>query len=205
MLQTSPCPLISLALRLMPLVLAAVCVGCPRDGDLFGEDLTMDDDVQEMSRLPLPTHRLPRDREDELLDLIDEYRGPKSDFLARTRAYETIGGMLVKDEAGVIPYVVELLSEPSWEIRAGALRMVIKHGKQSPEAVAALVQVVGDMKMNSAVRNDAALALRNWSGEYFGYNAWDDEEEIQKAAARWKSWLDITGGVIRAKPREATP
>jgi len=153
--------------------------------------------------LELPKVRLERKAEEELLGLLEKLRSSavETDYLGRVKAEEDLKRLLAEAERSgleslYMPYVLQLLNEPIWDVRAATLRLVMRYGRTTPAAVAALVQVVGDMSMNAAVRDAAARTLEAWTRLGIGYNAWAEPEEVKAAAERWKDWLDRTGGVL---------
>ena len=162
-------------------------------------------------RLKVPRERLDRETEDVVMALLEDMRG--KDYLTRVKAEEELERRIKKEielsiKVGVTPrprvvsYLLQLLDEPQWDVRAATFRILMKYGFGCPEAVAALVQALGDMNMNGAVRDGAARSLVRWTGKSFGYNAWAAPVEIRSAAKRWDRWLEETGGVIslRAPP-----
>jgi len=173
--------------------LIVVLASCTTDVDAMGEE---EEPKKRTVPLKLPKKRLPRKEEDKLLDIIDELRDADSEYLERIKAEEIIAAAIAKGQIGALDYVVQLLDDPKWDVRAAALRIIVKHGRSSPAAVSVLVQVIGDPAMNAAVRDDAVRALRGWTGKYFGYNAWSDPRAAKAAVAKWKAWLEETGGVI---------
>ena len=156
-------------------------------------------------RLKTPRERLDRETEEAVMALLEDMRG--KDYLTRVKAEEELERRIKKEielciKVGVTPrprvvvYLLQLLDEPQWDVRAATFRILMKYGFGCPEAVAALVQALGDMNMNAAVRDGAARSLARWTGKSFGYNAWVSPEEIRSAAKRWDRWLEETGGVI---------
>lgn len=174
-------------LRLATLVAASLALaGCPPDGS-----------DSSALRLRRPRKRLDRETQDAVMTLLDEMRG--RDYVARVKAEEEIERRIRGEAPGgldVVPYLVQLLDEPQWDVRAATFRLLMKYGFRCPEAVAALVQALGDMNMNVAVRDGAARSLARWTGESFGYDAWGPVVRIKASAKRWNQWLEETGGVI---------
>ncbi len=174
-------------LRLATLVATSLALaGCPRDGS-----------ESSAPRLKVPRARLDRETQDAVMALLDEMRG--RDYVARVKAEEELERRIRGEAPGgldVVPYLVQLLDEPQWDVRAATFRLLMKYGFACPEAVAALVQALGDMNMNAAVRDGAARALASWTGQGFGYDAWGPRVKIRAAAKRWDQWLEETGGVI---------
>lgn len=173
--------------------------GCPFGGG------KRDDTGEAGGRLKPPGERLDRDTEEAVMALLEDMRG--KDYLTRVKAEEELERRIKKEiklsiRAGVsprpmvVPYLLQLLDEPKWDVRAATFRILMKYGFGCPEAVAALVQALGDMNMNARVRDGAARSLALWTGKTFGYNAWASPLEIRSAAKRWDGWLEETGGVI---------
>jgi hypothetical protein len=185
--------------RTSVVVTALLCAagGCGDTEITFTSDLdTIASTERPMPRLKLPKNRLPRKDEDAILELLDDMRGVDADYLARRKGEETLRKLMEKQPKEISAYVVQLLDDPQWDVRAGALRLLIEYGKYCPEAVGALVQIAGDQTMSAVVRKDAVGALHAWTGEDFGYRAWGDSAEVKAAAGKWKKWYDDTGGNI---------
>jgi len=156
-------------------------------------------------RLRPPRERLGRETEEAVMALLEDMRG--KDYLTRVKAEEELERRIRKEielsirfgvspQPVVVPYLLQLLDEPKWDVRAATFRILMKYGFGCPEAVAALVQALGDMNMNARVRDGAARSLALWTGKTFGYNAWASALEVRSAAKRWDRWLEETGGVI---------
>ena len=147
--------------------------------------------------LRMPRERLDRGNEEVVLALLDQMRGgDNADYLGRVKAEEELDRHMREHGPGAVPYLVQLLDDPQWDVRAATLRLLMRYGRSRPEAVGVLVDVIGDMKMNPAVRDDAARALRSWTRKDFGYRAWSDSSRVKAAAARWREWLEETGGLL---------
>jgi hypothetical protein len=82
--------------------------------------------------------------------------------------------------------------------RLQAVRWLARHG--SPGSLNALVEVLDDR--DGAVRWAAAEALRERTGQSFGYQAGDTPQRRQEAIARWRQWLRDEG---IAPPTENQP
>ncbi len=156
-------------------------------------------------QLKAPRERLDRETEEAVMALLEDMRS--KDYLTRVKAGEELERRIKKEielsmkigvtpRPMVVPYLLQLLDEPKWDVRAATFRILMKYGFGCTEAVAALVQALGDMNMNAAVRDGAARSLALWTGKSFGYNAWASTVEIRSAAKRWDRWLEETGGVI---------
>ncbi|MHC4200378.1 MAG: HEAT repeat domain-containing protein [Planctomycetota bacterium] len=173
--------------------------GCPFGGG------KQDSTGEPGGRLIPPHERLDRETEEAVMALLEDLRG--KDYLTRVKAEEELERRIRKEidlsirvgvtpRPMVLPYLLQLLDEPKWDVRAATFRILMKYGFGCPEAVAALVQALGDMNMNARVRDGAARSLALWTGKTFGYNAWASPVEIRSAAKRWDRWLEETGGVI---------
>lgn len=156
--------------------------------------------------LKLPKVRLEREAEQELLAILDKLRAPAqdADYLSRVKAEEDLGRLLEQAERSgleslYVPYMLQLLDEPSWDTRAIILKLIMRYGRTTPAAVAALVQLIGDMSVNAPLRQRAAEVLEMWTRLGIGYNAWAEPEEVKSAAGKWKEWFDRTGGVISSR------
>jgi hypothetical protein len=167
--------------------LACALAGCPKEA---GED--------GLPPLALPASRLEREREKQLLELLDDIRG--DEYLARVRAEEKIEEMVetssLGEVASVAGYMVQLTTDRRLDVRTSAVRLLAMFGRDCPAAVRALVDSLGDSGLSAALRDDACRSLRHWTGNAFGYRAWGSEEEREEALARWQEWLDSTGGYV---------
>ena len=181
----------------VPSVILFLVCGCPRgDGPpARGQPF----------RYPPRADRLDRETEGAIVTLLDNLCG--REYLVRIRAEDDLRRRLEKaptdERAKISGYVVRLLDEPQVDVRASALRLLMRHGRDCPEAVAALVQVLGDEHVASPVRDGAARALARWTGKDLGYRAYDPVLRVRAAAARWREWIEETGG--RLPPREPAP
>ncbi len=187
-------------IRLAALAAASLALaGCPFGGG------KQDSAGEAGGRLIPPRERLDRETEEAVMALLEDMRG--KDYLTRVKAEEELERRIRKEielsirvgvtpRPVVVPYLLQLLDEPKWDVRAATFRILMKWGFGCPEAVAALVQALGDMNMNAHVRDGAARSLARWTGKSFGYNSWASPLEIKSAAKRWDRWLEETGGVI---------
>jgi hypothetical protein len=171
--------------------ISVFAAGCTRD--FFNDD---EEAPKRVAPIRLPAKRISRRDEERLLKVLDDVRGVDAEFLARAKAEDTLQRLLADDPTGSIDYVVQLLDDPQWGVRAIALRMLMAYGRGCPAAVSALVQVIGDNAMNAAVRADAEGVLRKWTGNDYDYHAWETPERRRVAVRAWKQWLDETHGVI---------
>ncbi|MHC4250145.1 MAG: hypothetical protein ACYS9X_13535 [Planctomycetota bacterium] len=143
--------------------------------------------------------RLDRETEQEVARLLKDLC--KRDYLARVKAEESLKKLMAEapsyERARMVRYVIPVLSEPQWGVRAIGLKILMEHGRDCPAAVAELVQVLGDMNVNAPMRDAVARTLERWTGSDRGYDAFEIEPGVRAAAAaRWKEWLDETGGLI---------
>jgi len=174
-----------------PIIIAtAVLAGCPKQQGPapVGVDLPRE-------------QRLDPKTETEVARLLEDLRG--TDYLARVKAEDELKKLMAAADpdvrAKMARYVIPVLSEPQWGVRAIGLKLLMAHGGNCPEAVAELVQVLGDMNINAPMRDAVARTLARWTGDSLGYNAFDVEPRVKAAAARWKKWLEETGGRIPVK------
>jgi len=142
--------------------------------------------------------RLDPETETEVARLLEDLRG--RDYLARVKAEDGLKKLLSAAEpdvrARMIRYVIPILNEPQWGVRTIGLKLLMGHGRDCPEAVAELVQVLGDMNISAPMRDAVARTLARWTRDGLGYNAFDDGPSVKAAAARWRKWLEKTGGRI---------
>lgn len=173
----------------MPIIIAvaAALAGCPRGSG----------PAPVGANIPR-AERLDRETEREVARLMHDLLG--RDYLARVRAEENLKKLLANAEPHVRPkmvrYIIPVLSEPQWGVRAIGIKILMKYGRACPEAVAELVQILGDMNVNAPMRDAVARTLARWTGDGHGYNAFDTEPRVRLAAALWRKWLHETGGVI---------
>jgi len=169
------------------IIVAAALAGCPKQQGPapVGVDLPRE-------------QRLHPETEAEVARLLEDLRG--RDYLARVKAEESLKKLLSAAEPDVrvrmVRYIIPVLSEPQWGVRAIGLKLLMAHGRDCPEAVAELVQVLGDMNVSAPMRDAVARTLARWTGDGLGYNAFDPEPRAKAAAARWRKWLEETGGRI---------
>ncbi len=172
-----------------PVVIAAAVAlaGCPRQSGPGSAGIN----------LPR-AQRLDRETEQEIARLMVDLRG--RDYLARVKAEESLKKLLAEAEYHVrvkmVRYIIPILNEPQWGVRAIGLKILMKYGRGCPEAVAELVQILGDMNVNAPMRDAVARTLARWTGSNLGYNAFDAEPRVMFAAASWRKWLQETGGII---------
>jgi len=171
-----------------PIIIAAAALaGCPKQQGPapLGVDLPRE-------------QRLHPETETEVVRLLEDLRG--TDYLARVKAEDGLKKLLSvagpDDRARMVRYVIPILSEPQWGVRAIGLKLLMGYGRDCPEAVAELVQVLGDMNVSAPMRDAVARTLARWTGDGLGYNAFDPEPRVKAAAARWRKWLEETGGRI---------
>ncbi|MHC5053497.1 MAG: hypothetical protein ACYTKD_02135 [Planctomycetota bacterium] len=142
--------------------------------------------------------RLDRETEQEVARLLEDLRG--KDYLARVKAEESLKKLMAETEsyerARMVRYVVPVLNEPQWGVRAIGLKILMEHGRDCPEAVAELVQVLGDINVNAPMRDAVARTLARWTGSDRGYDAFEIEPRVKLAAREWRKWLEETGGLI---------
>ncbi len=149
------------------------------------------------------SERLDPETEKEVARLLADLRG--KDYLARVKAEDSLKELLAGtrpfERARMVRYIVPVLDEPQWGVRAIALKILMQHGRDCPEAVAELVQVLGDMNVNAPMRDAVARTLTQWTGSNRGYDAFEAKPRVKLAAARWRKWLSETGGNIPREPR----
>jgi hypothetical protein len=149
------------------------------------------------------SERLDPETEQEVARFLKDLRG--SDYLARVKAEDDLKKLLADadryERARMVRYVIPVLNEPQWGVRAIALKIMMLHGRDCPEAVGELVQVLGDVNVNAPMRDAAARTLARWTGTDRGYDAFELKPRVKVAAARWRKWLDETGGHIPSGPR----
>ncbi len=142
--------------------------------------------------------RLGREAEKEIARLMKDLCG--RDYLARVKAEENLKKLLAEARSHIKPrmvrYIIPVLNEPQWGVRTIGLKILMEHGRVCPEAVAELVQILGDMNVSAPMRDAVARTLAQWTGDGHGYNAFDTEPRAEEAAARWRKWLEETGGRI---------
>lgn len=144
--------------------------------------------------------RLDRETEQEIARLLEGLRAKDYDYLARVKAEENLKELLADagfvKRAKMVRYILPLLNEPQWGVRAIALKILMEHGRDCPEAVAELVQVLGDTNVNAPMRDAVARTLARWTNSDFGYDAFEPKPRVKAAAREWRKWLDETGGRI---------
>ncbi len=164
------------------------------------------------SNLP-PRHRPPlrapregsleKEKEAAVMDWMDDLRG--DDYLKRVKAEEELDKLMKEDPVEVAPYLVQLLDEPQLDIRVAVIRLFMKYGRGSTDAVEMLIEVVNDAGMSVALCADASRTLREWTGKDFGYRAWTDPEGVEEAGRKWRVWYGRTGGYIPPLPLPPSP
>jgi hypothetical protein len=138
-----------------------------------------------------------REVEAAVMALLDKLRS--GEYMARVGAQAEIERRVASPSEGgeaVLPYVVPLLSDPHVDVRLAAFEILAVHGRNTPEAVRALVEAVADPDLNAITRNRAAEALERWTANGFGFSAWARPSEAEAGASKWKAWLERTRGVI---------
>jgi len=191
--------------RVALMALALAVLGCPKDGGRAGAG-----DDRPAGRIARPARSLPRSIEEQLAPILGDLRG--NEYLKRLKARERLKNRWQElGGEGIVPYLIPLLDEPHVDVRTAVLDLIAEHGRGSPEAAAALVQVVsarsaagGYWVFNEVTRNKAAAALRAWTGLDFGYDAWQSPARVESAGRKWKDWLGRTGGrIVPAGPAGA--
>ncbi len=173
-------------------------------GCLVGNDTSSSLPPRDRPQLRAPKRSpLEKEKEAAVMDWMDDLRG--DDYLKRVKAEEELDKLMKEDPAGVAPYLVQLLDEPQLDIRVAVIRLFVKYGRGSPDAVEMLIEVINDPGMSVAMRADASRTLRGWTGEDFGYRAWTDPEGVGEAGGKWRVWFGRTGGYIPPPPSPPAP
>lgn len=139
----------------------------------------------------------------EVLKLVKTMRS--SNFITRAKSSNLLRARIVSRLPGgpaVVPYIVPLLDSPQWDVRAEAIKLLIKYGRFSPSAIASLIDIMGDKGITAHLRDRIAETLRSWTENDFGYNAMNSDDSQERALAAWKKWLEDTGGVFRKESAE---
>lgn len=102
---------------------------------------------------------------------------------------------------GVGPRTFQDLQNPAPIVRARAAGM----GREVPASVAvpALIDRLEDP--DGVVRMSACEALRQRTGQDFGYVPWADPSERASAVARWRAWWQETQGQVSGQGQGQVP
>jgi hypothetical protein len=93
---------------------------------------------------------------------------------------------------------IKQLDSPVPQERLQAVRWLADNGSRG--SLASLVDALDDR--DAAVRWAAAEALRDRTGETFGYRAGDPEARRREAISRWRRWLQGEGIPLQGESRQ---
>ena len=135
-------------------------------------------------------------------DDVDSLRSMLKDKneYARAMSARSLVSLLKKDAT---PDLLPLLDDESETVKMTAARWLANEGQR--ESLAALEALLGSSNIDIRVR--AAKTLRSFTGQKFGFVAYEKEDHRGEAVKKWREWIAASGATADLKfplPADAT-